>query len=437
MKTLAMGWKGLLIATAAVAVAIGIPTPGRAYGSMSVGIVDSLYYSKDVGAETTSPASAWKGLGRKKARIAVPFDIAQRPDVDTWRKKFNLWLWGVVSSGAEPYVTFMTDNPPNWTPGLSDTYNSQLADRPGSGHCIRLSTGDQRCHVPDANTFGQAVEAFVRAYPGVKVIGAWNEPDIPYAGNGAGDGDNSRRYYMPDTAGPSSSDPHFMYTANCPSNHSVSNCGPELAARYWAIAKFEQAAVDHCGPPQCLTVAGEFYGKAPLISTKDSDEDGSSHGNYGYWGEYEKYLAAADQRPYVWAIHPYGDSQAANATQASLSLNGWTGNGHFLGKNSGFYTTSELPNNPKSHLWLTAAGVPYTGNEGTQANTLLYWITNSNALNGGGAGSTADTVGRLPRLYVYNYENCSGCTGPSSKDWGLVSGAHTRKAYDIVKFMAP
>jgi hypothetical protein len=414
--------KGLLMLAATFTMLIGILAPRPAHASMSVGIVDSIYYTQNVGGETLS--ASWQGLDRKKARIAVPFDIAQRPSSDPWRVKFNYWLWGVVASGAEPYVTFMTDNPPNWG-ALSDTYNSQLADVPGSGHCIRLSTGDQRCHVPDIFTYAKAVEAFVRTYRGVKVIGAWNEPDYPYAGNGADPGDNGRRYYMPDTTGPSAPNPHYMYTANCPASPNPSNCGPELAADYWAVVKWEQAKENGCGPPQCLTVAGEFYGGAPVID--------SSQSNYGYWGQYERWLTAAGLRPYIWATHPYGDSQGGSASQASLALNGWIGQSHFLGKYSGFYTTNELPGTPKSHLWLSAGGVPYTGNETTQANTLASWIVSANTLNGGGSGSTADTVGRLPRLYVYNYENCDVC----GIDWGLVSGSHRRKAYDIVKFMAP
>jgi hypothetical protein len=404
MRTLANGWKGLLIAFAAIA--ISVSAPGRA-DAMSVGIVDSIYYTHDVGTEPNT--QLWKDLGRTKARIAVPFDIAERPSGDIMRQRFDRWLWGVAASGAQPYVTFMPDNPHNFG-GLSDTYQSELENVPGKGHCTLLSNKDQICYAPDLDTYATGVAAFVKAYPSVKTIGAWNEPDFPAPPS---DGGHSRWNLTKDN--------NLLFYPKCPASPNPDNCGPDLAAHYWVIAKWEQAAINHCGPPQCLTVAGEFYGGAPV-----TDPNASS---YGFWGAYEKYLNSLGQRPYVWATHPFGDSENGRASQASLALNGWTGGSHFLGPKSGFYSTNEMPGSPASHLWLSSGRVPYQGDEFAQANILGKWLDASGKLNSGGAGSSKYTVGRVPRAYVYNYENCYGC----DNDWGITWQGKPRFAYYVIR----
>jgi hypothetical protein len=403
------------LATLAALVAFAVP---QVAGASSVGIVDHVYYTHSVAGETNS--TPWKALNRRKARIAIPFDIAQRPNGDKWRAQFNYWLFGVVSSGAEPYVTFVADNPPNG--GASpDTFNSGLADTPGSGHCIRLSDGDVRCHVPDRNTYSSAVAAFVKAYPQVKVIGAWNEPDYPYTGCGGCGTSTGRRYYMPDNV-------HYMYTANCPSAANASNCGPDLDAQSFAIVKWWMGAINHCGPPQCLTVAGEFYGGQPVHDT--------SAPNYGWFGSYEWWLRYWGLRPYIWAAHPYGDAARGDASATQEILSGGSGGSHYLGPNSCCYTTNELPGNPRSHLWDSAAGVPYGS---TQASKLSSFISAVSYLNSSGGPSYS--TGRVPRIYIYNWENCYVC----GTDYGLVSPGSPdtpnnvvrRPAYFVVQAATP
>jgi hypothetical protein len=147
---------------------------------------------------------AWSELNVKRARVVVPYDVAQRPASDARRQQFETWLATAQGAGVEPYVTL----------GPSALHE-------GKGG---------RYLAPSAGAYESAFVAFRQAWPSIELVGAWNEPNFPNSVLKSG---------VP------------LERATC-KTETLARCGPMLAAFYWRLAN------KHC--PGCTVVAGEFTG---------------------------------------------------------------------------------------------------------------------------------------------------------------------------------
>lgn len=358
-------------------------------GAVSVGVVDHVYWTNDVAHMTTG--ANWTASKRKKARIAVPWDIALRPATDPTRADFQSWLDGLTLNGGEPYVTFVI------TRGF-DAWTTK-ATKAGSGMCYTNAAGTVDCYTPDVASYTSAVRAFLTAFPQVKIIGAWNEPN--YNGRDVPTGvpaDSDLRYYTPDGAG-------LVARATCPSDPTpnATNCGPALVARYWQVLQSEMAKIPACGVvPRCLAVAGEFTGTPPSTTGLISS---------GYWESYQWWLAhIAAPRPYIWAAHPYGDKPNFSMTKEAVT-------GKWLGPNSVWYTSTEAQfSGEVSHFWPSATGADFSFGASTQAGLLQDYVDSPTAGVEDVTSLNGSTGGRVPRVYVYNWQDKTA----AGKDYGLL-----------------
>jgi len=91
--------------------------------------------------------SSWKGVGLKKSRIVIPWNVASRRGPD--RGKMDAYYRTSRANGVELLVAF---NPPN---------NARCPRRP--------------CSRPSARSYTRAFRAFRKRYPRLKVIAPWNE----------------------------------------------------------------------------------------------------------------------------------------------------------------------------------------------------------------------------------------------------------------------
>jgi hypothetical protein len=275
-----------------------------------VGVVDHVYYTNNVSSIDTGPN--WTGLHRTKARIAVPWDIARTP-CDGYCAAFDSWLRNATNSGAEPYVTFTYRVQKDGNYATPAT----VAQRAGTGRCYAVSAGTD-CFAPNLTADKAAVRAFMAKWPQVRIIGAWNEPNLNGRDDPNGDSNDGTMYYALDGHLPANRADNARFPSVCPPGSSTSqNCGPAMAARYWEIV--HTAFVDRGGcdaTPKCITVAGEFTGTNPTNSDVNSG---------GFFEVYAKWLndylrSTGSYVPYVWAIHPYTNNSPGYTTnQATVS----------------------------------------------------------------------------------------------------------------------
>lgn len=234
--------------------------PGQAdkahgYADEAVPAVDSPY---------------WAALDMNTVRFSPTWDIAyprltgkDATAVSIERTCFNYWLGRLAAKGVSAEIAFKPDY----------CYQNPAG-------CPDNQTG--RVLIPALSRYEAAVSAFVKAYPQVKIIAPWGEPDFQ----------------------PGGSEPKFSIghpgganfgQASCPRRRpTVSNCGPMLAAQMWVAVRHR------C--PSCTVIAGDFGG--------NPGHDKS------YFPVYQKYLRDLSgghkiYHPAVWGIHPYGDMETA------------------------------------------------------------------------------------------------------------------------------
>lgn len=168
-------------------------------GTVPRSLVDFAVGISDSDAETfTHPA--WDGLNVKRARVVVPYDVAQRPANDARRLKFEAWLQATAAKAVEPYVTL----------GPSD---------------LRKAANGKYLAPTDVE-FRAAFESFHATYPAITLVGAWNEPNFPNSVLQSG---------VP------------LDQPTCASED-LENCGPLRAAFYYRLV------VSIC--PDCTVAAG-------------------------------------------------------------------------------------------------------------------------------------------------------------------------------------
>ena len=169
------------------------------------------------------------------ARLVIPYDVFFTPTSRAATRLTN-WLKGVEAAGLQPYITLGPDDEATCT------------------------LKKDECFVPSLSNYRSGVRDLIRNEPGVKLWGAWNEPDL-------------KRYPMAGHA--------------------------HLAAKYWQVAEY--VAARNC--TGCKMVAGEFA------------FENEYHGRY--ISEYRETIAeqhkfppckfCSHARPSIWGFHDYHD----------------------------------------------------------------------------------------------------------------------------------
>jgi hypothetical protein len=216
----------------------------------------------------------WAALKMSTVRFSPTWDIAlpgltgtDATAVSIERTCFNYWLGQLSAKGVSAEIAFKPD------------------------YCYRNLAGcpdNQRGHVtiPTLAQYETAVSAFFAAYPKIKIIAPWGEPD-----------------FQPNPKNLPRKEPNFTIggrpgtnfgDASCPAKPTAANCGPLLAAQMWV-------AVGHLCPT-CTVIAGDFGGN-PGQDAK-------------YFPVYASYLrdlnnGSTAYHPAVWAVHPYSDTKTA------------------------------------------------------------------------------------------------------------------------------
>lgn len=238
------------------------------YMALLPGQVDNVHkYADNSVPAVDSPY--WAALDMDTVRFSPTWDIAYQgltgkdaTAVSIERTCFNYWLGQLAAKGVSAEIAFKPDYCYMNPAGCPDSQR---------GHVV----------IPALRRYEAAVSAFVAAYPQVKIIAPWGEPDFQ----------------------PSGSEPKFAIghrgganfgKASCPPKPTVSNCGPMLAAQMWVAVRHR------C--PSCTVIAGDFGGNP-------------GH-DQRYFSPYQKYLRDMNggrriYHPRVWGIHPYGDVKTA------------------------------------------------------------------------------------------------------------------------------
>ena len=242
------------------------------YADNSVPAVDSPYWAAlKIGTVRFSPTwdIALSGLAGKDA-AAVSIE----------RTCFNYWLGRLAAKGVHAEIAFKPDYcyqnplaPANCAnPGKKCPKSGTRCPNPQYGQVV----------IPTLGVYEAAVSAFLIAYPQVKIIAPWGEPDYQPK--------NEPKFTIGGQPGT-----NFGGASCLPKpQRTAGNCGPLLAAQMWVAVRHR------C--PSCTVVAGDFGGN-PGQDKK-------------YFGLYSRYLrdmsgGSKVYHPVVWAIHPYSDTTTA------------------------------------------------------------------------------------------------------------------------------
>lgn len=331
-----------------------------------------------VGSIFTDPK--WKGLNARRARLAVPWDIALLPPGAAERREFADWVTKAKAQKArvEPFVSF---------------WHSKAR------HCRRGKFGKHTrhkvllCRTPTVAAFQRAFRAF-RANPAwahIRLFSGWNEPNFL-----------KTVHKLPDTGFLTPDGKHWFHTSNCARRETPGSCGPMAAARYYL------AILRAC--PACKPIAGEFTSS---IGKRTS----------AYWKAYRRYLGA--HVPKTWAIHPYQDvrdfqqeqrtKRERTAAPVTKTFARWV----LAGPRKAY-------NGDRVQIWLTAVGARVRDERGRpvgrdperlqcSATAFINWLP-----------TVREGENAITRFYVYNYRNL----GTAKQDFGLVApDGRARRAY--------
>lgn len=222
------------------------------YADHSVAAVDSPY---------------WRRLDMTTVRWSPTWDIAYQNlsgqdavATGVERACFGYWLGRLAAHGVSAEIAFKPD------------YCYKNSSAPSN--CANAGKGGQVV-IPTLGVYAAAIKAFLTAYPQVKIIAPWGEPDFQPS--------KAKLFRIGNDHGAN------FGGASCPKKATDLNCGPVLAARMWVTVR------EQC--PSCTVIAGDF--------------GSSKQQNRAYLGVYHRYLrdpaTGHAYRPAVWAIHPYTD----------------------------------------------------------------------------------------------------------------------------------
>lgn len=255
-------------------------------GKVIVGIADSE--------ANTFEGTAWRDLGADFVRAVIPWNVAllNEQTCET-RKTFDAYLAAARTAKARVVLMFGPDV--------------------GGDPKACPAAGATRDRAPTPGQFRDAMDAFVREYPKLKILGAWNEPDY-------GDG------------------PKVPDLGNTPLHRH-----PARAADYYVELRKACAS--------CLLLAGE-------LASNPANED-------SYWEPYRNRIKARGvAEPKVWSIHPTRDLllYAADASDALDGKRRGEGKRCFHDETRGCVTktfatwVASLPGN--ATVWLTETEAP-------------------------------------------------------------------------------
>jgi hypothetical protein len=170
------------------------------------------------------------------ARLVIPYDVFFTPTSREATRLTN-WIKGVEVAGLQPYITLGPDEQSTCT----------------------LKHGE--CFVPSLSNYRAGVRDLIRNEPGVKLWGAWNEPDLelyPMAGHA------------------------------------------HLAAKYWQVAQY--VASHNC--TGCKVIAGEF---AFATSQFEKRYISAYRNTIVEQRRYQPCGFCSRSRPSIWGFHDYHD----------------------------------------------------------------------------------------------------------------------------------
>jgi hypothetical protein len=262
----------------------------------------------------------WSPLNITRLRVIVPFDLAYRAESDGRRQEFEHWLARADELNAEPYVVL----------GPSELTTNVVEPKTYPKAVNRIPAGDinapNELVAPLVNVYRAAFSKFLDTWgpgtPGdVRLIGAWNEPNVEQVSQSLPGGAGSARVYLPanESGGystehsmghpKSSEEPFYARIKNCTGSSStwtVYNCGPRMAAYYWASAVEEMWKIPaKCaeGSGSCQVVAGEFASRPK---------------HEWYWDKYSEQLGkVAGFYPTVISFHGHNDAKPLGQTECT------------------------------------------------------------------------------------------------------------------------
>jgi Concanavalin A-like lectin/glucanases superfamily len=225
------------------------------------------------------------------ARLVIPYDVFFNP-ASAEATRLKNWLRAVKGGGLQPYITLGPDT------------NCQL---PAEAKTEAEKKRDTQCYVPSLPRYRAGFRDLVHDEPGVKLWGAWNEPDFG------------------------------VY----PLHHNAPR-----SARYWQLAQYVAEHNSACAG--CQVVAGEF-----AFATKYEGRYISEYKNT--IAEQHKYPPCdlcSHARPGIWGFHDYHDVVYDTGAFASKFT-------QFTGGRPG-----------KAQIWIGEAGVELQTGSGSDPTRL-------------------------------------------------------------------
>ncbi len=350
----------------------------QSYRDFGLKVNENPAYQPD---EDVSRSVYWAPLNANRLRVIVPWDLAGRPAGDGRRQEFENWLKRVKELGGEPFVVFGTTERSPSTDDVSARWSNVQTRCCASG-----SDPDGDLVAPSGAVYREAVKAFLQTWgPGtgtaaraeVRIIGAWNEPNVGQVFQSIPNGIQGRVFLAGANALMNEVQPA------CVSGATATNCGPFGVAWFWVHAKNAMAEV--CG--NCTVVAGEFN---------------SNLGNKGseYWNTYAAKIESIGQGlPKVISYHGHHDVMALG----TFGANDCTSSSH-----AGCITQN-------FRAW--------RNNRGGAWATMQVWDTEVGVQHEAGTSPSTDDIAQrnrfnhlialqeqygVSRLYYYNFQHQGG-----------------------------
>jgi sugar lactone lactonase YvrE len=313
-----------------------------------------------------------QGTGTLKvttARIVVPYNVFSKPNPQE-RPRLKKWLEAVKIAGLKPYITLG----PNQTCKLPKKAKTEAEKK-----------ADEKCYVPSLSEYLNGVKDLIHDEPGVKLWGAWNEPDIG-------------KFPLEQHA--------------------------HRAAEYWQEAQY---AVEHKHDCGCKVIAGEFafagkYEGHYISKYRETIDD--------YKNKYPPCHTCTHSRPQIWGFHDYKDVADRNSAFAERF------DEDFLGRKN------------KARVWIGEAGVELQ-NGGPELTELARGSTLAEIRDKQRAAAKEfedlhKVSSRIERIYYYSYGAPSQKEQKEGEDQkpkelpfdsGLVSNVgEARPAYCVLLF---
>ena len=168
------------------------------------------------------------------ARLVIPYNVFLHSGAsERWR--LTNWVRGVKADGLQPYITLGPDT-----------------------KCPRTSL---ECYVPSLPEYRAGIKDLIQNEPGIKLWGAWNEPDLGYYGL---------------------------------------HPGEQRAAEYWQIAQY---VADHNHCSGCKMIAGEFA----FANRYEGHYISKYKATIIEQHKYHPCPYCSHSRPSIWGFHDYHD----------------------------------------------------------------------------------------------------------------------------------